>query len=106
MVAGRHTCAEMAVSRETVRGTVARFNVPDAATTVVAVESLLDALAAEPDPPTTIRDPGQAVDLHVADSLAGLAIEELRSALRIVDLGAGAGFPGLVLAGALPDAHV
>jgi 16S rRNA (guanine527-N7)-methyltransferase len=55
-------------------------------------------LAAEPDPHTTVSDPAAAVDLHVADSLSGLEVDELRSAGRVADLGAGAGFPGLVLA--------
>ena len=44
--------------------------------------------------------------VHVADSLAGLAFGELVGARTICDLGAGAGFPGLVLAAALPDARV
>jgi 16S rRNA (guanine527-N7)-methyltransferase len=42
----------------------------------------------------------------VADSLSGLEVPEIRSAGRIADLGAGAGFPGIALAAALPDAHV
>jgi 16S rRNA (guanine527-N7)-methyltransferase len=66
---------------------------------------LLDALAAEPDPHTTVSDPAAAVDVHVADSLSGLEIDELRSAGRVADLGAGAGFPGLVLAIGLPAAR-
>ncbi len=44
--------------------------------------------------------------MHVADSLAGLDIEEVRAAGVIADLGSGAGFPGLVLAIALPQARV
>jgi 16S rRNA (guanine527-N7)-methyltransferase len=67
---------------------------------------LLAALAAEPDPPTTVRDPLAAVDHHIADSLSGLELEPLRNARRIADLGAGAGFPGLPLAIALPEAQV
>jgi 16S rRNA (guanine527-N7)-methyltransferase len=85
---------------------VRRFDVPDTGATTTAIKALLDALAAEPDPPTTVRDPSAALDVHVADSLAGLAVPQLRSAKRIVDVGAGAGFPGLVLAAALPNAHV
>jgi 16S rRNA (guanine527-N7)-methyltransferase len=94
------------VSRETVLAAVARFDVPDEAATVASVVALVDALAAEPDPPTTIRDPAEVLDLHVADSLTGLDVEQLRAAQRIVDLGAGAGFPGLALAAALPRADV
>lgn len=48
----------------------------------------------------------RAWQVHVIDSLTGLEVSELRAAERIADLGAGAGFPGLVLAIALPDAHV
>lgn len=47
-----------------------------------------------------------ALNIHIADSLAGLEVGELRSAEAIADLGSGAGFPGLVLAAALPDTRV
>jgi 16S rRNA (guanine527-N7)-methyltransferase len=81
-----------------------RYGLPSAA--LDQFERLLSALAAEPDPPTTIRDPLAAVDQHIADSLSGLEIEQLRVADRIADLGSGAGFPGLPLAIALPGAAV
>ena len=68
--------------------------------------ALLDALAAEPDPPTTVADHARAVEIHLADSLSGLEVEALRAATAIADLGAGAGFPGLPLAAALPHARV
>ena len=71
-----------------------------------SLSALLRALAAEPDPPTTIVEPVRAVDLHLADSLSGLEVEALRSAGSVADLGAGAGFPGLPLAIALPSARV
>ena len=67
---------------------------------------LLAALAAEPDPHTSVSDPEAALEVHVADSLSGLEVPELSSARRIADVGAGAGFPGLVLAIALPRAQV
>jgi 16S rRNA (guanine527-N7)-methyltransferase len=70
------------------------------------VRRLLDALAAEPDPHTTVSDPEAAREVHVADSLSGLEVPELAAARRIADIGAGAGFPGLVLAMALPRAKV
>lgn len=70
------------------------------------VERLLAALAAEPDPHTTVSDPEAALDVHVADSLSGLDVPELSRARRIADIGAGAGFPGLVLAIAIPRAQV
>jgi 16S rRNA (guanine527-N7)-methyltransferase len=71
-----------------------------------AIERLLDLVANEPAAPTTVRDRAEAVDVHVADSLSGLELAAVRGARRIADLGAGAGFPGLVLAAALPDARV
>ncbi len=71
-----------------------------------ALQALLALVAADPAAPTTVRDPAAAVDAHVADSLAGLALEPVRAARAVADLGAGAGFPGLVLAAALPDARV
>jgi 16S rRNA (guanine527-N7)-methyltransferase len=67
---------------------------------------LLAALAAEPDPHTTVSEPEAALEVHVADSLSGLEVPELSSARRIADIGAGAGFPGLVLAIAIPRAQV
>jgi 16S rRNA (guanine527-N7)-methyltransferase len=67
---------------------------------------LLAALAAEPDPHTSVSDPEAALEVHVADSLSGLEVPELSSARRIADMGAGAGFPGLVLAIAIPRAEV
>jgi 16S rRNA (guanine527-N7)-methyltransferase len=70
------------------------------------IDRLLAALAAEPDPHTTVADPEAALEVHVADSLSGLEVRELAAARRIADIGAGAGFPGLVLAIALPRAQV
>lgn len=43
---------------------------------------------------------------HLADSLVALDLSEVRGARAIADLGAGAGFPGLPLAIALPAARV
>ena len=60
----------------------------------------------EPDPPTTLRSPEAALERHVADSLAALELAELRGVATIADVGAGAGFPGLALAVALPVARV
>jgi 16S rRNA (guanine527-N7)-methyltransferase len=76
------------------------------AAAVERMRVLLELVAEDETAPTTVRDPAQAVDVHIADSLSGLEIEALRSAGAIADLGAGAGFPGLVLAAALPAARV
>ena len=53
-----------------------------------------------------MSEPERARDVHVADSLSGLEVGDLATASRIADIGAGAGFPGLVLAIALPSARV
>ena len=70
------------------------------------VDRLLAALASESDPHTTVADPEAAREVHVADSLSGLEVPALVAARRIADIGAGAGFPGLVLALAIPRAEV
>jgi 16S rRNA (guanine527-N7)-methyltransferase len=89
----RETAAELAVRHGLDESAAERF------------ERLLEALAAERDPPTTVREPADALEQHVADGLSGLEVAELRSAKSIADIGAGAGFPGLVLAIALPAAR-
>lgn len=68
--------------------------------------AVLGCLSSGEGAPTTVREPGQALHAHLADSLAALDLEAVRSAVRIADLGAGAGFPGLPLAIALPASQV
>lgn len=92
------------VPRETLEALTARYGLEPAF--AKRMERLLEALAAEPDPHTSVADPASAANVHVADSLSGLEVPELRAAARIADLGAGAGFPGLILAAALPGASV
>lgn len=70
------------------------------------LSKLLEVLAADEHAPTTVRDPRQAARVHVADSLAALELDALGRAKHIADLGSGAGFPGLALAVALPEAEV
>jgi 16S rRNA (guanine527-N7)-methyltransferase len=82
----------------------ARYALPSRSHTQLV--ALLVLLAADQHAPTTVREPAAAVDTHVADSLVALELEVVRAARRIADLGAGAGFPGLPLAIALPDATV
>jgi 16S rRNA (guanine527-N7)-methyltransferase len=81
-----------------------RFVLPEPAPAQLG--RLLDLVAADPLAPTTVRDPGTAIDAHLADALVGLALAPVRAARRIADLGSGAGFPGLVLAAALPQADM
>lgn len=73
---------------------------------VAQLRALLDALAADPHAPTAVREPAEAVHTHLADSLVALELPDVRGATAIADLGAGAGFPGLALAVALPAATV
>ncbi|HEY5907957.1 MAG TPA: 16S rRNA (guanine(527)-N(7))-methyltransferase RsmG [Vicinamibacteria bacterium] len=67
---------------------------------------MLELLASDPRSLTSVRDPAEAWRVHVADSLTGLEVPALSEARSIADLGSGAGFPGLVLALALPQAQV
>jgi 16S rRNA (guanine527-N7)-methyltransferase len=94
----------LSVSRETLDALVARYRLGQGA--AGQIERILQALAAEPNPHTTVSDPQAALEVHVADGLSGLGVAELHAARRIADIGAGAGFPGLVLAVALPQAQV
>lgn len=71
-----------------------------------ALRTVLDLLASERASVSSITEPDRAWKVHVADSLTGLEVEALREAGRIADIGSGAGFPGLVLAVALPQAEV
>jgi 16S rRNA (guanine527-N7)-methyltransferase len=70
-----------------------------------ALEKVLDLLAEERASVSSVVDE-RAWQVHVADSLTGLEVPELREAARIADVGAGAGFPGLALAVALPAAQI
>jgi 16S rRNA (guanine527-N7)-methyltransferase len=91
--------AEVAVAR-----LVRRYALPDGSTS--ALLALLGLLARDEHAPTAVRDPLAAADAHLADSLVALDLEEVRSARAIVDVGSGAGFPGLPLAVALGDAEL
>jgi len=85
---------------ETLHALCARWGLDARAEGVL--RGLLELLASDPAAPTAVREPERAVFLHVADSLAGLpfVLEESGPA---VDIGSGAGLPGLVLAAARPE---
>ena len=53
---------------------------------------------------TAITNPLGAAIKHFLDSLTALLIRDLRPGERVADIGSGAGFPGLVLAVARPQA--
>ncbi|HYB26785.1 MAG TPA: 16S rRNA (guanine(527)-N(7))-methyltransferase RsmG [Solirubrobacteraceae bacterium] len=76
---------------------------PRAATQLRCLQRLL---VEDPLAPTSVRDPHKVVDDHLADALVALALEPVRRARALADLGSGAGLPGLPLAIALPAANV
>lgn len=82
----------------------ARYELDDRQLT--QLDAMLGALMRDARAPTTVRDTRQAVDVHLADSLVAVELDSVRAAGSIADLGSGAGFPGLALAVALPDATV
>ena len=65
------------------------------------IKALVDASA-----PTSVHDRREVENVHIADSLVGLEVPAVGEAARIVDLGSGAGLPGLVLAIGRPQAEV
>jgi 16S rRNA (guanine527-N7)-methyltransferase len=68
------------------------------------LEPVLELLATDPASLSSVREPGQAWNVHVDDSLSGL--ELVGRPGRLADVGAGAGFPGIALAAALPETEV
>ena len=54
---------------------------------------------------TSITEPKEFVRLHLLDSLACVGLPEVNKAIRLIDVGCGAGFPGLPLAALYPEKH-
>jgi 16S rRNA (guanine527-N7)-methyltransferase len=73
---------------------------------LATISVVLELLGDERASVSSVRELDRAWRVHVADSLTGLEVEPLREARKIADIGSGAGFPGLVLAVALPQAEV
>ena len=73
---------------------------------IARLEAALAGLAHDEHAPTAVRDTEEAAKVHVADALVALDVDGLRASRSVADLGAGAGFPGLAIAVALPDAEV
>ena len=55
---------------------------------------------------TAITDPGEIVVKHFADSLSVLGAVSVKEGASLIDVGTGAGFPGLALKIARPDLRV
>jgi 16S rRNA (guanine527-N7)-methyltransferase len=83
---------------------LARFGLDEQQTQRLA--AVLAELERNEHAPTTVRDAEEAAKVHVADALVALDVDGLRASRTVADLGAGAGFPGLAIAVALPDAEV
>jgi 16S rRNA (guanine527-N7)-methyltransferase len=71
-----------------------------------ALIALLDRIAIEPQNLTAVEGLDEGIDRHLLDSLVALALPEVQAAEAAVDLGSGAGFPGIALAIARPGLAV
>jgi 16S rRNA (guanine527-N7)-methyltransferase len=70
------------------------------------LRALVECVATDAGAPTSVTDRDGILRDHVADSLVGLELPEVRAAMTLADLGSGAGFPGLPMAIALPRSEV
>jgi 16S rRNA (guanine527-N7)-methyltransferase len=98
--------------------TVSRFTLAERRLTALAekhaldehqrtqLAAIVDELAADPHAPSAVRDASEAVEVHIADSLTALDVGRVSAARELVDIGSGAGFPGLPLAVALRGGRV
>jgi 16S rRNA (guanine527-N7)-methyltransferase len=89
--------ADASVSREIPALTIGQRDQLDALVALVATDERA---------PTAIKSREEVERLHVADSLVALQLTPVGGAREVADLGSGAGFPGLALAVALPEARV
>jgi 16S rRNA (guanine527-N7)-methyltransferase len=93
-----------AVTRARVGELARRYSLPREAET--ALVTLVRLVMTDPAAATAVRSEGRVIDDHIADSLVALELDEVGGAAAVADLGSGAGFPGLPLAIARPDASV
>jgi 16S rRNA (guanine527-N7)-methyltransferase len=94
----------VSAAHELVAPLVARWDLESPASDRLA--ALLEVVESDAAAPTSVREPREAADAHLADSLVALELEGVPAATRIADLGSGPGFPGLALAVVLPEARV
>lgn len=64
---------------------------------------VLELLERDPASLSSVTDPATALEVHLLDSLSGTLVSELDESVKVVDIGAGAGFPGIPLAVARPE---
>jgi len=88
------------VIRRGVAELAARYDLPDGAAGQLQT---LARLLADPRAPSALRDPRRILEDHLADSLVALELGCVQQATAAVDIGSGAGLPGLPLAIALPS---
>jgi 16S rRNA (guanine527-N7)-methyltransferase len=69
------------------------------------LEPMLLMLEEDPASLSSVTDPARGVDIHLRDSLSATVLEELEDPDSVVDIGSGAGFPGIPLAMARPGAR-
>jgi 16S rRNA (guanine527-N7)-methyltransferase len=71
------------------------------------LQRLASLVSSDPSAPTSVREPTRVLEDHLADSLVALELRDVPwYEAEIADLGAGAGFPGLPLAIALPGSRL
>ena len=95
----------MADDAASIEQLVRRWSLPASASDQLT--QLADLVSRDSLAPTTVQEPERVLDDHLADSLVALELGGVAwHEAEIADLGAGAGFPGLPLAIALPGSNV
>ena len=72
---------------------------------VTRLSPLTEMVAEAPASLSSVIDPEEAEDIHLRDSLSALGLDPVAEARSVVDIGSGAGYPGIPLAMALPEAQ-